>query len=192
MARAFLQWVLMLALGASPSALAQPDFKATPTTIETAEGGLDNILLVETDNEQFSLSIPRGYGSQARDDTRSIIFTSGAGVSVITVQFTTNYPGALPKQDRLRDQVAANHPGASLVESSVSSTDFGPAQSFDLFRPAGNGLMLRIRDTYVASPQGSVEFTFSCNGADFEKEKLGFARLLNSFRLLPKDDKKNP
>jgi hypothetical protein len=182
----------MLALAASSSASAQPDFKATPTTITMAEGGRDSILLVETDNERFSLSIPNGYGSLARADTRSIIFTSDAAASVITVQFTTNYPGALPKQDKLRDRVAANHPRASLVGSSGSATDFGPSQSFDLFQPAGNGFLLRIRDAYAAYPEGSVEFTFSCNSADFDKQKLGFARLLYSFHMLRKDVKNNP
>ncbi|HUD84173.1 MAG TPA: hypothetical protein VMQ67_11750 [Candidatus Saccharimonadales bacterium] len=188
MGRLFLQWVILLVLGASSSTLAQPDFKATPTTIVMAEGGRESILLVETDHERFSLSIPKDYGMDARAETRSIIFTAGAGASVITVQFATNYAGALPKQNNLRDQVAANHPGASLVASST----FGPAQSFDLFLPAGNGLLLRIRDAYVAYPEGSVELTFSCNSADFDKQKLGFARLLNSFRSLPKDVNKNP
>jgi hypothetical protein len=192
MARPFLHWVVMLALAASSSALAQSDFKATAATIATAEGGSRSILLVDTDNERFSLSIPQGYGSQSHADTRSILFTSGGGVSVITVRFTTNYPGALPKQDKLRDQVAAHHPGASLVGSSMSATGFGPAQCFDLFQPAGNGLMLRIRDVYVAYPEGSVELTFSCNSADFDKQKYSFGRLLNSFRLLPKDAKTNP
>ncbi len=180
---------MLLATVVSSSALAQPDFNATPTTITTAEGGREDILLVDTDNERFSLSIPKGYGSQAHADTRSIKFTSGTGISAITVQFTTNYPGQLPKLEKLRDQVAANHPGASLVASSVSATDFGPAQTFELFQPADGGLMLRIRDVYVAYPEGSVELTFSCNDADFDKQKLGFARLLNSFHLLPKDVK---
>jgi hypothetical protein len=101
MARLFLQWVILLVLGASSSTLAQPDFKATPTTIVMAEGGRESILLVETDHERFSLSIPKGYGMDARAETRSIIFTAGAGASVISVQFTTNYAGALPKHNNL-------------------------------------------------------------------------------------------
>ncbi len=60
------------------------------------------------------------------------------------------------------------------------------------FSPAGNGLLLRIRDVYVAYPEGSVEMTFSCNSAEFDKQKLGFMRQLNSFRLLSKDVKTNP
>jgi hypothetical protein len=192
MTRRFLRGLLLLALGASFSAWAQPSFKATSSIISMAEGGSQTILLVETDNERFSLSIPRGYGSQARADTRSVIFTSDNGASVITVQFTTNYPGALPKQDKLRDQVAARHPGASLVASAMAGTGFGPAQSFDLYRPAGNGLLLRIRDVYVAYPEGSAELTISCNSADFDKQKIGFMQQLNSFRLLPKDVKTNP
>lgn len=182
----------MLALGASSAALAQPCFKATPTTIDMVEGGSQSITLVETGNERFSLVNPTGYGSESRPDTRTLIFTSAGGGSVITLQFTTNYAGALPQPDRLRDMVAANHPGASLVASAAASTGFGAAQSFDLFQPAGNALMLRIRDVYAAYSEGSVELTFSCNSVDFDKEKLGFAHLLNSFRLLPKDGKRKP
>lgn len=176
---------MMLALGASSSALAQHGFSATPATIAMVEGGNDSILTVETDGERFSFSIPIAYGSQVRADTRTVTFTSDVGASIINVQFSTNYPGGLPQKDKLRDQVAAKHPGASLV----AAWGFGPATSFDLFRPAGNGLMLRIRDAYVAYPEGNVELTFTCNSADFDKQKLAFMRLLNSFRLLPKDDK---
>ena len=192
MTRRFLQCMMMLMLGASWSALAQADFKATPATLPMAEGGRENILLVETDNERFAISIPIGYGPQVQADSRSIIFTSASGASAISVRFGTNYAGALPKHNDLRDQVAANHPGASLVTSSASFTDFGPAQSFDLFQPAVTGELQRIRDTYVAYPEGSVELAFSCNSSEFEKEKLDFARLLNSFRLLGKDVKINP
>jgi hypothetical protein len=192
MDRLYRQCLILFALVASLSAMAQSDFKATLTTVATAEGGSESVLLVETDNERFSLQAPRGYGSQTSPDTRSIVFASDAGKSVITVRFTTNYAGALPKQDKLRDQVAAGHPGASLVASSTAGTGIGPGQSFDLFQPAGTGLLLRIRDVFVAYPEGSVELTFSCNSAEFDKQKLGFMRQLNSFRLLPKDVKTNP
>jgi hypothetical protein len=192
MARRYLYCLMMFLSGASLSLMAQADFTATATTVAMAEGGLQDILFVGADNERFSITIPRGYGSQARADIRSIIFTSANGDSMITVRFTTNYAGALPKKDRLSDAVAANHPGASLVSSSVVPTDFGPSQSFDLFQPAANGTLVRIRDAYVAYPEGSVELTFSCNSADFDKKKFGFARLLYSFRLLPKDAKTNP
>lgn len=156
------------------------------------EGGTASILLMDTDNERFSIGCPRGYGSQTHFENRSIVFTSDSGATAITVQFSTNYAGVLPKQEALRDQVAANRPTASLVISSTAGTGLGPAQSFDLFQPAGNSLMLRIRDAYVAYPEGSVEFTFSCASADFDKKKVEFMLLLNSFRLLNKDTKINP
>jgi hypothetical protein len=184
--------MMILTFAAATSALAQSDFKTTPTTITMAEGGTESVMLVETDSERFTLVNPRGYGSHASSETRTIIFTAADGASVINVHFTAKYPGALPKQDKLRDQVAANHPGASLVASAPASTAFGPAQSFDLFQPAGNGLMLRIRDVFAAYPEGSSELTFSCNSADFDKQKREFGRVLNSFRLLPKDGKTNP
>lgn len=166
-------------------------FKATPAIITVAEGGRENVLLIQIDDQRFSVVIPKGYGTAVRTDSRSIVFTAESGGSVITAQFTTNYPGALPKEEKLRDEVAAKNPEASLVQSSVSYTDFGPAYSFDLFRPASGGLMLHNRDAYVAYPEGSAEFTFSCDESGFDKQKLAFSRVLNSFRAVPKDDKKN-
>jgi hypothetical protein len=192
MTRRFLCSVALLYLGVSLPARAQSDFSATAATITVAEGGSQDILVVETDGERFSLFIPIGYGSQVRAESRSIIFTSSGGDSAITLRFTTNYAGGLPRQEMLRDEVAARHQGASLVATSAASTGFGTALSFELFRPAANGLMLRTRDVYAAYPEGSVELAFSCSSVEFDKQKLGFARLLNSFRLLTKDAKTTP
>jgi hypothetical protein len=184
--------VIILGFGVFTAGPAHADFTVTPATITMTEGGTASILLMDTDNERFSIGCPRGYGSQTHFENRSIVFTSDSGATAITVQFSTNYAGVLPKQEALRDQVAANRPTASLVISSTAGTGLGPAQSFDLFQPAGNSLMLRIRDAYVAYPEGSVEFTFSCASADFDKKKVEFMLLLNSFRLLNKDTKINP
>lgn len=183
---------MVMLLGASLPSLAQSDFRATATTVAMAEGGTDNVLLVETDNERFSISIPRGYVSQANAGMRSITFTANTGDSVITMRFTTNYAGSLPKEETLRDTVAGNHGTASLVGTASSRTDLGALETFDLFQPAANGLIVRLRDAFVAYPEGSVEFMFSCNNTDFDKQKLGFSRLVYSFRMLPKDAKNNP
>jgi hypothetical protein len=192
MGRLIFNSVIIFLLGASSPIVAQTEFNATVSTVTMTEGGTASVMLVETDNERFSLAIPIGYGSEAHADTRSVVFTSDSGACVITVKFSTNYARALPKQDVMRDRVAANHLGASLVASSASSTGFGPALSFDLFQPASNGLLLRIRDVFAAYSKGSVELTFSCNSGDFDKEKLGFMRLLNSFHSLAKSVKSNP
>jgi len=190
-ARCF-NWVMIAVLAPSVLALAQPNFKATPATVNMAEGGRQDLMLVDTDNERFSITIPNDSGSELHADTRSVIFKAAAGDSIITVRFTATYAGGLPTGNTLRDLVAANHPKATLISSAQSSTSLGPAQTFDLMQPAANGSIVRIRDAYVAYPEGSVELTFSCNSADFDKKKFGFARLLYSFRLLTKDAKGTP
>ena len=149
------------------------------------------MLLIETDSHRFSIGAPVLYGRQVHLETGSIVFTSASGSSVMTIQFSTNYPGSLPPQDTLRDKVAANHPGASLVKSTVCYTDFGRGQDFELFQPTRDGLMLKLRDAYVSYPEGSVEFTLSSNGNDYDKEKRSFAHLLNSFRCMPENAKKH-
>ncbi|MGA2177091.1 MAG: hypothetical protein ABSH38_19110 [Verrucomicrobiota bacterium] len=192
MARLRLHPVILLALFGASWAFGQPLFRVYPRTEVAGEGTRENVLLMEAGNERFELGVPRGYGTQIHLETLSIVFTSRTGASVISVQVSTNYPAALPKQEDLRNEVARKYPGASLVQSSVCFTDFGPGQCFELIRPVADGLTVRLRDAYVSYPEGSFEFTFTCNGADYDKEKLSFTRLLNSFRLQPEPAKKNP
>ena len=88
--------------------------------------------------------------------------------------------------------VVSDHPGSTLAFVSAAGIGIGPAVAFDLFVPAGTNLMLRMRDVYVPYSEGSVELTFSCNSADFDRQKIEFMLMLNSFRLLDKDTKINP
>jgi hypothetical protein len=169
--------------------LCQPSFAVIPATLPSAEGGSANVLLIEVDKAQFSLRTPNGYGTQVSQENRSIVFTSADGSSAITVRVTTNFPAALPRAEDLRDIVAKKYPGASVLQSSPCVSDYGPGLCFDFVQPAPNGLALRIRDAYVAYPGGSFEFIFSCNGADYDKNRLSFAWLLNSFRSQPKSAK---
>jgi hypothetical protein len=108
------------------------------------------------------------------------------------VRFSTNYARVLPKKEILGEQVVSSRAGATLASISPAGTGVGPAVSFDLFVPAGNNLMLRMRDIYVSYALGSVELTFSCNMADFDKQKNEFMLAVNSFRLLDKNTTTNP
>jgi hypothetical protein len=183
---------LLLFANLQPPCFGQSSFKVIPATLASAEGGSVNVLLIEVDQAQFSLRIPNGYGTQVSEEKRSIVFTAASDASMITVRVTTNFPGALPKMEELRDIVAQKYPSASVVQSSPCVSDYGPGLCFDLTQPAPNGLALRIRDAYVPYPAGSFEFIFSCNGADYDKYRLSFTWLLNSFRLQPKSAKNNP
>ena len=183
--------LLFLIAFALPAA-AQPLFRVIPSNVATPEGGQENVLLIQAGDENFSVRIPKGYGTQVRPESCSIVFTAENGASTITVQVTTNYPGALPKMEDLRDIAAKKHPGASLVQSSTCISDYGMGLCFDLFQPGPSGLMLRMRDAYFSYPEGSFEFLFSCNGADYDKSRLSFAWLLNSLRSRPGPVKKEP
>jgi hypothetical protein len=174
------------------SAFAQPAFKVYPSTESTQEGGDVNILVIQTDNERFALRVPKGYGSQVHQFDQSIVFTSQTGSSIITVKMSTNYAGALPKQEELRAQVAKKYATASLVQTTPCFTACGAGLRFELFQPAAGNLTIRIRDAYVAFPEGSFEFTLSCDSQDYDKNQLSFSWLLNSFRLQSEPAKKNP
>jgi hypothetical protein len=157
-----------------------------------AEGGAADVLLMAVDNENFSIRIPRGYRAQSHPESRTVNFASESGATAISVHFSTNYARVLPKKETLGEQVVSNRPGATLAAISTAGTGVGPAVSYDLFQPAGKDLMLRVRDVYVPYSEGSVELTFSCNSADFDKQKIEFMQAVNSFRLLDKNATTNP
>jgi len=186
-----LHW-MAVATALALAAPAQPEFKTSTAELQMAEGGRESVVLIESGAERFAISIPNTYGMQIQQYKQSIVFTSTNGASVITVRMTTNYAGALPKKEELQEAVLENNRGASLVQAVRCFTGSGPGLCFDLVRPLSGGLVLRMRDAYVSCAQGSFEFFFSCNGADYDRQKLGFERLLNSFRALPKPAKKEP
>jgi hypothetical protein len=173
------------------AALGQPEFKVSSSTETTREGGNVNMLIIQTDNEHFQLRVPKNYGAQAHPNDQSIIFTSENGSSVITIKMSTNYPGALPKMETLRDLVARKYATASLVQTTRCYTDCGTGLLFDLFQPAAGNLTMRIKDGYVSYAEGSFEFTLSCDSKEYDKNRLSFAWLLNSFRLRPESAKKS-
>lgn len=186
------QYVIILGILACAEIECDAQFTATTTTITMAEGGTANVLLVAVDNDNFSIRIPRGYRPQAHPESRTINFASESGASAISLRFSTNYARALPKKEILGEQVISNHSGAALASISQAGTGVGPAVSYDLFVPAGHNLTLRMRDIYVSYAEGSVELTFSCDIADFDKQKLEFMLAVNSFRLLDKNATINP
>jgi hypothetical protein len=183
-----------LALAAlwAASAFGQGEFKVYPSTEATVEGGDVSILVIQTDTQRFQVRGPKGYGAQGRQSDQSILFSSLAGTSVITMKLSSNYAGSLPKMEDLRDQVARKYSTASLVQTSPCHTACGTGLVFDLFQPAAGNLTMRIRDGFVSFPEGSFEFTFSCDSRDYDKNKLSFTWLLNSFRLQPQSATTNP
>jgi hypothetical protein len=188
--RAFI--TLALAALWAASAHGQSEFKVYPSTENEVEGGTVSILVIQTETQRFQVRVPKGYGSQVRQNDQSIVFSSQAGNSIITMKMSTNYAGSLPKMEELRDQVARKYSTASLVQTSPCHTSGGTGLLFDLFQPAAGDLTMRIRDGYVSFPEGSFEFTLSCDARDYDKNRLSFAWLLNSFRLQPQTATTNP
>jgi hypothetical protein len=161
----------------------QLEFKVSSTTETTVEGGNVNVMVIQTGNRTFELRVPKNYGAQVNAEAQSIVFTSQTGSCVITVKMSTNYAGSLPRAEELRDQVAKKYSTASLVQTSVCHSTCGNGLLFDLFQPAAGDLTMRIRDGFISFPEGSFEFTLSCDLRDYDQNRLSFAWLLNSFHL---------
>src|ERR1700722_13705111 len=92
------QCALILGTLICSAMLCSAEFEVSATTIVMAEGGNAGVLLVSTDGEQFSMVLPKGYRPQSHAESRSIALASESGASAITVRFSTNYAGILPKQ----------------------------------------------------------------------------------------------
>jgi hypothetical protein len=76
------------------------------------------------------------------------------------------------------------------VQTSSCYTAYASGDVFDLFQPTAGKPTLRMRDAYVSCREGSVEFTLSCDLAGYDKARLSFAWLLNSFRSADETAKK--
>lgn len=188
-------WVALSAivfLVSPPPAFSQLEFKVIPAVEARQEGGSVKVLIIQREKQTFELNIPKEYAAEISQSDQSILFTSQTGSAVITLKMTTNYPAALPKMETLRDLVAKKYAGASLVQTCPCYTAAGSGLLFDLFQPVGGDLMMRIRDGYIALDGGSVEFTLSCDLREYDKHRLSFAWLLNSFRLRVEPAIKNP
>jgi hypothetical protein len=172
-------------------AFGQSVFKVYPSTVTRAEGGTSSILVIESGKKHFQVQPPLFYDTKIHQSEQSIVLTSENGTGVITIKASTNYAGALPKMEDLRDEVARKFPAASMAQGAPCFTAAGRGLVFDLFQPTGN-LTLRIRDAYVSFAEGSFEFTLSCDNQEYEKHRLDFSWLLNSFQLLPEPAKKTP
>lgn len=183
--------IVLLALSAA-SALAQPRFKVDPSTETLVEGGTVNILAIQTDNRRFSLRVPKNYGADVHQSDLSIVFTAQSGASVITLRMSTNYAKALPKDEELRNQVARKFPGASVGAPTTCVTSYATGVVYDLFQPVPGNLTMHMRDAYVSFPEGSFEFTMSCDSRNYDANRLSFAWLLNSFRSLSDSARINP
>lgn len=189
----FRPFAILLLWGAAALAVhAQPLMRAYSTSERMLEGGSVDILVLDTPTCSYAVNLPRSFGTQVRVDTGSITFTSPSNVSVITMSWTTNYPRSLPSTNELQPEVEGKFPSASLLQPFHCVTGAGPGKGFDLVRVIAPGMILRLRDGYLSLPGGSVEFTLSCNGPDFDSENRVYLRLLNSFRLHSEPANNNP
>jgi len=174
--------VFLVSLAAT-AASAQSDFHVVSGSEVLLEGGRVDKLTVVSGNYQFNIRPPRGWYREVNESGREIIFTSPSSKSAMTVQFTTNFPGVLPEQDTLRTRVLGEHPGASILQSTVCPTGYRPGVLFDLVRVPAPQVVQKIRHAFVAEPLGSVECSLAASDDEFEGNKTLFMGLMRAFRV---------
>lgn len=180
-----LKFSFLLCFALAAATRADSDFHANFGTEILAEGGhLDKITVI-TGSLQFNFRPPKRWAHALDEAGRKIVFTSPSGQSAVTVLFTSRSPGILPDKDMLQAQALQAHPGATILLSSVCPTSYQPGVLFDMQRVAGPGIMQRIRHAFVAQPAGQVEFDLTASDEEYEKAKLAFTSLLQSFRVTP-------
>ncbi len=172
--------------GSLVAAQAQSDFRAYSSSEVMLEGGRVDKLIAVTGNFQFSFQPPRGWYRQVEDSNRKITFSSASRKSALTVQFTTNSPGTLPETDTLRAQVLREHPGASVIQSTVCPGGDHPGLLFDLVSLPAPRVVEKYRHAFMPEPIGTVEICLSASDDEFDKDKYIFmaaARGLRAQRL---------
>jgi hypothetical protein len=164
---------------------AQPAFRAYASTVEQAEGGKIDIMVVVLGGERVTVRVPHGYGAQVQAEKRSVVFMDKAGTTAITLRATTNSPGLMPEDDVLRSTALAAYPGGTFLEISTCPTGYNPAKCVDLVRTISPALSLRVRHAFVACPEGAVEVVCAANGAVFEDARVVFNAMMSSLRVEP-------
>jgi hypothetical protein len=147
------------------------------------EGGWVETLDIVTGSERMTMRVPHGFAGSVEEDKQRVVFKDKAGGMSITVQTTTNWPGAMPGDDILRSRALAANPGGNFLQLGSSPTRYRAAKFVDSFRTVDNDLTVKRRHAFVSCPEGLVEFIFSSSSADFEKGRLAFGLLLSSFQL---------
>jgi hypothetical protein len=178
-----LSFLLLLWLAAS--ARAQSDFHAYPGTENLAEGNSAEKLTVISRNLQFNVRPPRNWSHWVDESSRKIIFTSPSGQSALTVQFTTNSPGALPEKGVLKAQALQAHPGAAVYNFAAFATGYRPGVFFDLASIPAPHVVQKTRHAFVPGPAGEVEFILSASEAEFAKDRIALMSTLGAFRVDP-------
>lgn len=158
-------------------------FRVYPSTIKMEEGGNANLLMVVTDENRFSVRQPPGFTFRVDAPNKSILFKSADEKTAITFQVTTNFHGQLPDQEVLKAKAMEQTPGATIIQASTCSTGYKPGCYFDLVRILREGLSVRFRHVYAPSPEGTVEFVFATDNAEFEKKRFVFSNFVNSFHV---------
>ncbi|MGA3180396.1 MAG: hypothetical protein ABSF38_08655 [Verrucomicrobiota bacterium] len=166
--------------GASP---AQPAFRAYASSLELAEGGKIDTMVVVLGAERVTVRVPHGYGAQVRADKNSVVFTDKDGTTAITLKATADSPGVMPDEEVLRSKALAANPGGTNLEWSTCPTGYKPAKVADSVRTVTSSLSLKVRHAFVACPEGTLEVICAANGVDFENACVVFNALISSLQV---------
>ncbi len=166
--------LLLTALALAARAQDTNQFRATSGTVDLIEGGRVSVVKIDWGDLRCSIRNPIRFAAHVDSDLRQIKFDTDSGAVVIEVTFTTNSPGVLPANDDLQAMAAARHPGAWVLGTGTLYTGYQPGVYIDMAARPSALLSLRIRQGFVATPKGIVEFSFGANDAEFEKYRVAF------------------
>jgi hypothetical protein len=147
------------------------------------EGGMVAELAIASGEQHFCIRPPVGYNLRVDRANQTLLFKSPDERSAVTVRLTADFPGQLPEEEILRSKVLQEHPGSSLLQSSICATGYQPGQFFDLLRMPRADLPVRVRHVFVACPRGTIEFTLSTQNTDFDRLRFVLNRVLSSLRV---------
>ncbi len=171
-------------LGVAVSTLAEGRFELFDSMVELVEGGTIETSVILTDHHRITFVPPPRFTVNANKQLKKIILTGDNKVS-IGIEITTNHLGGLPTEETLKKIVLQHYTGAAVIRSSSCRIGGKTGWSIDANRILGRGEMWMTRHVFVPWLAGTIEFTLTTEGQNFEAQRNIFGNLLNSFQVEP-------
>lgn len=162
-------------------ATARPAIEVLEVWETDPEGSKVESFRILADGERFSLNPPYNYSISTSALKREIQF-SATNRTKIVIQFTDEFPGGLPDEAVLKNNVLGRYFGAAILRSAPCPTGIAPGWMIDVKRVFTPEISLVTRHVFIPWTHGTIQFTLSADSEDFEQHRQFFGNLINSFR----------
>jgi len=178
-------YLLLISIFTLFSTVANAEFHAFQSTMEIAERGTVDSIIVDTDEQRYSFMLPPGCQASIDETERAIVF--GNKKSSLKIQWGNCYLNGLPDENTLRTVVLNRYPEAAVLQSRGCAIGAGSGWFFDLKRAYAVDYSVTIRHAILPCRGGAFEFVLTASSRDFPSQQGVFSAVTSSFHVIPKD-----